>query len=122
MPVDWFVDDVFDLVREGTVDGGVYHNTCERPLTVREVAECISEALDLPGFEIEPTVPAERSAVELLLEKRMAFYGAYLWNGKTFLRARPFGRHVTTAALGEYLREHAREEEHRRLASAAGAR
>jgi nucleoside-diphosphate-sugar epimerase len=121
MPVDWFVDDVLGLVGAGTVDGGVYHNTCERPLTVREVSECISEVLDLPGFEIDPAPSGEPSGLELLLEKRMAFYGAYLWSGKTFLRGRALGRHLSASDLAEYIREHARAGESRKLSAAAGA-
>jgi nucleoside-diphosphate-sugar epimerase len=109
IPVDWFIEDVLDLARNGVADGGVYHNTCERPLTVRELGDCIAEELDLPGFEIEPAPSWEPNALELLLEKRMEFYGAYLRDGKSFARARPLGRHLTKADLGAYIRQHTRE-------------
>jgi len=104
IPVDWFVDDVCAILEGGLCDGGVYHNTCERPLTISEVGEVVASALDIPGFDIQPRATL-MSPLEQRLARRTAFYGAYFSNSKHFIRERSGARELSRLDLSEYVRE-----------------
>jgi nucleoside-diphosphate-sugar epimerase len=108
IPVDWFIDDVASLLDEGLRDGGIYHNTCEHPLTIARVGEVVASALDIPGFEIEARATL-RSPLEQRLARRTSFYGGYFSNSKQFLRQRPCARELSVPDLTEYVREFLRE-------------
>jgi len=108
IPVDWFVDDVAALLEEGLRDGGIYHNTCDRPLTITQVGEVVANALDIPGFDIDARTNL-LSPLEERLARRTSFYGGYFSNSKRFLRQRPSARELDVPDLTEYVREFLRE-------------
>ena len=108
IPVDWLIDDVVSLLDEGLRDGGVYHNTCDRPLTIAQVGQVVAAALDIPGFDIDERA-APVSPLELRLARRTAFYGGYFSNSKQFLRGRPCARELSLPDLTDYVREFLRE-------------
>ncbi len=120
LPVDWFVEDVARLVSEGLRDGGVYHMTTEHALSVGEISEVIAEVIDIPGFEFVREPSPSRSPVEVLLERRLEFYGGYLSNGKRFLRSRPFSHRLSRGDVVEYVRRAVSESASARAPAAAG--
>jgi len=104
IPVDWFIEDVCATLEQGLRDGGVYHNTCERPLTIAQVGEVVASALDIPGFDIQQRATL-MSPLEQRLARRTAFYGGYFSNSKHFLRERSSARELSQLDLCDYVRE-----------------
>ena len=104
IPVDWFIDDVFAILEQGLRDGSVYHNTCERPLTIAQVGEVVASALEIPGFDIQHRATL-LSPLEQRLARRTAFYGGYFSNSKHFLRERPCARELSRLDLSDYVRQ-----------------
>jgi len=108
IPVDWFVDDVLAVVEEGLRSDGIYHHTCDHPLTITQVCDVVAGALDIPGLVFEPS-SASLSPLEERLARRISFYGSYFWNSKSFLRQRPSARELGVADLADYVRGFLRE-------------
>jgi nucleoside-diphosphate-sugar epimerase len=101
VPIDWFIDDVEELVRGGVRSSLIAHHTLEESPTIHEIGEVVAELLALPGFLIEPA-PTAPTALEQLLARRTAFYAPYLSGAKRFQRARPFARHLTREDVRDY--------------------
>jgi nucleoside-diphosphate-sugar epimerase len=102
LPVDWFVEDVAELLREKVQGDGVYHHTLDRSPTIQQVGEVLAELLALPGFSIATSHSAD-SPLEQLLARRTAFYATYLCEGKSFQRRRAFERQLSLDDVREYL-------------------
>lgn len=102
LPVDWFVDDVAELVRGGVHESGVYHHTLDCSPTIQQVGEVLADLLGLPGFSIATSHAAD-SPLEQLLARRTAFYATYLSDGKTFQRRHAFHKQLSQDDVREYL-------------------
>lgn len=103
LPIDWFWEDVQQLVESGAQDSFVSHQTLDGSPTIRQVGEILAELLALPGFAIAPEPAQPVTPLEGLLARRTAFYGSYLSGAKQFERARPFSRRLSLEDLREYL-------------------
>jgi nucleoside-diphosphate-sugar epimerase len=101
LPIDWFIDDVAELLRASVRASCIHHHTLDACPTIREIGEVVTELLALPGFVIEPQA-TPKTPLEALLARRTAFYAPYLSGGKRFQRARPFERRLSRDDLREY--------------------
>jgi nucleoside-diphosphate-sugar epimerase len=101
LPIDWFIEDVAELVRARVQAPCIHHHTLDASPTIHQVGEVLAELLELPGFLIEP-LAAPSTPLEQLLARRTAFYAPYLRGGKQFQRARPSARRLSLEDLREY--------------------
>jgi nucleoside-diphosphate-sugar epimerase len=103
LPIDWFIEDVDDLLRDEPQASCVHHHTLDASPTIGDIGQALTELLGVPGFAISPAFEAPGSPLEQLLERRTAFYGAYLTGTKRFQRARPFPKQLTPDDVREYV-------------------
>jgi nucleoside-diphosphate-sugar epimerase/pimeloyl-ACP methyl ester carboxylesterase len=102
IPVDQTVRDMLMLERDEFPAGPYYNVTATQEQPLSAIVKAICDQAGVPLMHIEKE-PAERSPLELLLDKHMDFYGGYFYNQKYFKRTLPHVNGVTRADIEAYV-------------------
>jgi len=89
IPVDWVVNEIIELEKEGFANGPIFHLTSSNEPRLKKSLEVLTDLLKLPGFELSESEQDEDAPLERLLNRRIVFYSSYFRGPKTFVRRRP---------------------------------
>ena len=109
IPVDDVVHDLVGLAARGFRGGPIYHVTAEPSIDARGIIELICRHTGVRRIDVGALEAQPRSPVEALMDRRTAFYGAYLRNRKEFVRSLPDGRAVTVEDIDGFVHEFMRQ-------------
>jgi nucleoside-diphosphate-sugar epimerase/pimeloyl-ACP methyl ester carboxylesterase len=102
IPVDQTVRDMLMLERDEFPAGPYYNVTATQEQPLSAIVKAICDQAGVPLMHIEKE-PAERSPLELLLDKHMDFYGGYFYNQKYFKRTLAHVNGVTRSDIEAYV-------------------
>ena len=86
VPVDQVIDDAFSLFNNNFAEGPIYHLTANNCLTFHECETVFSSLLDLSSIVYTLDEITDPTPLELIIQKKLAFYSAYMKSNKNFLR------------------------------------
>ena len=86
IPVDKVVDDAFTLFDQNFSQGPIYHLTADDCLTFNQCKDVFETLMDVELLNFVENDIIEPSPLELIIQKKMTFYNAYINSSQQFER------------------------------------